>query len=170
MNILIKKKSNKQSGFTLIEVLITLVIFAVGLLGLATLQLRGMQFVHSAYIRTQVQVLSYDLLDRLRANRDLAMTTTSYDWELTAEPAALATNCATAVCTDAQMALFDIFEWRQIVSEMLPQGQGSIKQETTSGHVYYTIEIKWLDKRSRDANDTSDFSDRFETFIFKAEL
>ena len=166
-----KHSKASHSGFTLIEVLITLVIFAVGLLGLATLQLRGMQYIHSAYVRTQAQVLSYDMLDRLRANRVVAMNTNSYDWDLDAEPAALATNCATTVCTGAQMALFDIYEWRKIVSEHLPQGKGEIKKlDLGSGSRIYTIEIEWLDDRTIDVNDADDFSDRFQTFIFKAEL
>ena len=171
MNILIKQKLNSQSGFTLIEVLITLVIFAVGLLGLATLQLRGMQYIHSAYIHTQVQILSYDMLDRLRANRIEAMSNNTYTWELTADPDAPGTNCATSACTDTQMAQFDIFEWREILSEHLPQGKGAISFENlATGGRLYTIDIRWLDDRSKEVEDDADFNQRFQTFSFKAEL
>jgi type IV pilus assembly protein PilV len=171
MKIHSKHSKARLSGFTLIEVLITLVIFAVGLLGLATMQLQGMQYIHSAYVRTQAQVMSYDILDRLRANRIEAMNTNNYTWLLNADPLPLVTNCTTAVCTESQMALYDIFEWRQLVAEHLPQGRGDISFETlATGGRLYTIEIRWLDDRTIEVEDNADFNDRFQTFEFKAEL
>jgi len=58
----------KQRGFTLIEALITAIVMAVGLLGLAGLQIAGMKSNHSAYLRSQATIASYDLIDRMRAN------------------------------------------------------------------------------------------------------
>ena len=167
MKTLIRSKHSFQSGFTLIEVLITLVIVAVGLLGLASLQLRAMQFVHGAYIQTQVQVLAYDMLDRLRANRIEALETPSYVLAVTDTPSA-PTNCATTVCTATQMAAFDIYEWRQILNEHLPQGKGSIAVDTSGGGFLYTIQVQWLDNRS--ITDAASYAKRFETFTFKVEL
>jgi len=165
------KHKRTASGFTLIEVLITLVIIAVGILGLASLQLRAMQFVHDAYIRSQVQVLAYDMVDRLRANNLVAMGTNHYNWQLTAIPSAVATNCATTTCTATQMATFDIIEWRQILDEHLPQGTGGIRWDpsSTTGRIY-TIEIRWLNDRSIVVTDATSFNKRYETFTFKAEL
>jgi type IV pilus assembly protein PilV len=57
-----------QRGFTLIEVLIAVLVLAVGLLGLAGLQLAGMKSNHSAYLRSQATIAAYDLLDRMRAD------------------------------------------------------------------------------------------------------
>jgi type IV pilus modification protein PilV len=57
-----------QHGFTLVEVLVTVVILAVGLLGLAGLQAVSMRNNHSAYERTQAVQLAYDMADRVRAN------------------------------------------------------------------------------------------------------
>ena len=170
MKTLIRSKHSFQSGFTLIEVLITLVIVAVGLLGLASLQLRAMQFVHGAYIQTQVQVLAYDMLDRLRANRIEALETPSYVLAVTDTPSA-PTNCATTVCTATQMAAFDIYEWRKILNEHLPQGKGAIAlEDLASGGRMYTIQVQWLDNRSIEVTDAASFAKRFETFTFKVEL
>lgn len=58
-----------QRGFTLLEVLITLVILAVGLLGFAMLQTMNLRYTQSANYRTQATNLAYDLLDQMRANR-----------------------------------------------------------------------------------------------------
>lgn len=58
--------ARKTSGFTLIEVLVTLVVLSVGLLGLAGLQLVGMRGNHSAYLRTRATLAAADLVDRMR--------------------------------------------------------------------------------------------------------
>ncbi len=168
MKLLNKKQTHPQSGFTLIEVLITLVVFAVGLLGLAALQIRAMQFVHDAYIHSQAQVLAYDALDRIRANRIEAMSLTTANYVLTFDddPAAPGTNCATTNCTATQMAQFDLFEWRQILQLHMPQGKGAISfSDPATGRRIYTIEIRWLDDRTTTVTD-----DRFQTFSFEAEL
>lgn len=58
-----------QGGFTLIEVLIALVVIALGLLGFAMVQTLSVRYTQSANLRTQATNLAYDLLDQVRANR-----------------------------------------------------------------------------------------------------
>jgi type IV pilus assembly protein PilV len=60
---------SSQSGFTMIEVLVTLVILLIGLLGLAALQSRAQVLETESYQRTQALVLLRDISDRLSANR-----------------------------------------------------------------------------------------------------
>ncbi len=55
-------------GLSLIEVLVTLVLLGVGLLGLAGLQLRGMQVNQGSAFRSQAAILAEDLIDRMRAD------------------------------------------------------------------------------------------------------
>jgi len=166
MKLLNKKQTHHQSGFTLIEVLITLVVFAVGLLGLAALQIRAMQFVHDAYIHSQAQILAYDALDRMRANRIEAMNNQSYVLTIEEDPDAPGTNCTAASCTATEIAQFDIYEWREILTEHLPQGKGAISfMNLGTGGRLYTIDIQWLDDRT-----STDSATRFQAFSFKAEL
>ncbi|MCK5354747.1 MAG: type IV pilus modification protein PilV [Methyloprofundus sp.] len=59
-----------QGGFTLVEVLVAMIIFAIGMLGLAGLQTRALQDNQDAYLRTQAIFLANDMSDRIKANRE----------------------------------------------------------------------------------------------------
>ncbi len=157
---------NKNAGFTLIEVLIAMVVLAVGLLGLAGLQATSLRNNQSAYNRSQATQLSYDLADRMRANADIAGLATY----TTISPIAATAkaNCLTTTgCIPAEMAENDLFEWnRNLVATTalplgLPLGVGTIaKAYTTSpstGVYVYTITITWDDDRNGivDAYDPS---------------
>ncbi len=60
----------QESGFTLIEVLVALLIVALGMLGNAMLQLQGMKNSNDAYLRSQIGIFAYDIADKIRANRE----------------------------------------------------------------------------------------------------
>jgi type IV pilus assembly protein PilV len=68
-------RAGRQSGVTLIEILITLLILAVGLLGLAALQGLSLQTGQVAYQRTQAVNIAYEVADFARANRSTASAT-----------------------------------------------------------------------------------------------
>lgn len=59
---------SKQRGVSLIEVLVAVLVFAIGVLGLAALQSRALANVDSSYLRTQAVLLSYFILDTLRVD------------------------------------------------------------------------------------------------------
>jgi len=59
----------RQQGFSLIEVMIAILVMAVGLLGFALLQTMSVRFTESSNQRTQATNLAYDMLDQIRANR-----------------------------------------------------------------------------------------------------
>jgi type IV pilus assembly protein PilV len=64
------KPHKSVTGFTLIEILVALLVVSVGLLGVATLQVRGQQFNQVAYFRTQAAFLAHDIMERMRINSD----------------------------------------------------------------------------------------------------
>jgi type IV pilus assembly protein PilV len=126
---------NKNTGFTLIEVLIAMLVLAVGLLGLAALQVSGLRNVQSAYNRSIANELAYDLVDRMRANIPGKATYIS-------GPATQIVNCENTVgCTSAQMAKNDLYEWHLAVNTNLPSGTSSV---TVVANVY-TITMSWDD-------------------------
>lgn len=53
---------------TLIEVLVALLILAIGLLGSAVIQLNALKYTDSSRMTSQASFIAYDMLDRIRAN------------------------------------------------------------------------------------------------------
>ena len=65
---MINLKEKRSRAFTLIEVMIAMIILAVGLLGMASLTVRSQQSNESAYARSQASLLAYDIIERMRTN------------------------------------------------------------------------------------------------------
>lgn len=142
---------NKQNGFTLIEVLIAMLVLAIGLLGLAGLQATSLRNTQSAYNRSLATQLVYDLADRMRANISGVPSYT------TGSPVQN-TNCKnTNGCSPAQMAQNDLYEWKCAVARgcendttpivaVLPGGVFSLPTVVTVGAAkVYTITVSWSD-------------------------
>jgi len=138
-----------QQGFTLIEVLVTVVVLAIGLLGLAGLQLTGLKYNHSAYQRSQATIISDDIADRMRANRAVALSGT-YDIALGTTPPVSSCEGIGANCTAAAIAAADLSTWKQALSNTLPSGDGAI---TRNGN-RMTITVQWDDTRGEQPAQT----------------
>jgi type IV pilus assembly protein PilV len=124
-----------RGGFSLIEVLITILIFAIGMLGLAALQATSVRSNQSANFRTQATALGYMIIDRMRANSD-AVLRGEYLAGLQAG------DCAAAPAATPQAA-HDVAACRQQIACQLPNGQGSIT--FPGGQV--VVSITWNDER-----------------------
>ncbi|MCQ8127272.1 type IV pilus modification protein PilV [Methylomonas rivi] len=143
-----------HKGFTLIEVLVAVIILAIGLLGLAGIQTVGLKNNQSAYTRSQATQLAYDIADRMRANVAGVTTYTTTDPPDAAETAA----CSTATgCTPAQMAETDLFQWNATLTDVLPGGSGTI---AVAGNVF-TITITWDDDHDGDNSNNPSFQTSF---------
>ena len=143
-----------QSGFTLLEVLVALIVLSIGLLGLSGLQTTSLRSNHSASLRTQATILSSDIVDRMRANRQAAVgLAKSYDIDF--GDVAPTGTCASS-CSETQVAARDLFEWRAYV-ERLPGGQSSI---SVDGDGVVEVQIRWADNRNSDAAAKLNFTTR----------
>ncbi len=154
----------KQSGFTLIEVLIAMIVLAVGLLGLAGLQATSLKNNQSAYNRIKATQLAYDIADRMRANYAEAKKPGNDYIATTTPPTAAVANCRnTTGCSTAQMAQNDLFEWNQAIDIAtnptggLPGGTGTITPSVPLGNVV-TITLNWVENRDED-NDINQAPD-----------
>ena len=84
------------SGFTLVEVLVALLIVALGMLGNAMLQLQGMKNSNDAYLRSQIGLFAYDIADKIRANRECQDAYLNQSFFSTASPYVVGTSNAGA--------------------------------------------------------------------------
>ncbi|MCF5503446.1 type IV pilus modification protein PilV [Pseudomonas syringae] len=64
------KTRHRQAGMTLIEVLVSVLILAIGLLGAAAIQLNALKYTDSSTMSSQASFIAYDMMDRIRANVD----------------------------------------------------------------------------------------------------
>lgn len=114
--------TQRQRGFSLLEVLVALLVLSIGLLGLAALQTMGLKFNTQSYQRTQAVLNAYDIIDRIRAN-PAGMATGGYD---DVDIAAAAPTLPTCPCTPAQMAVYDIAQWKVSLAQLLSEGRGAV--------------------------------------------
>ncbi|WP_295444251.1 type IV pilus modification protein PilV [uncultured Thiodictyon sp.] len=154
-------------GFDLIEVLLTLVLFAIGLLGLAGLQVRSLSDSHASVYRTIASQQAYDIADRIAAN--LAGVTAGYYDNLTATIPSNP-NCISSSCTPANMALTDQYQWLTANSVVLPGGTGTVRCvsgpaptcviNTPGANRVFDVTVSWSE-RAAGAPVTQDFVTRF---------
>lgn len=123
---------NKQQGAGLIEVLVTVLILGTSLLALAALQSRSLQYNHSAYLRSQANILAYDILDRVRINR--------------ANMSAYSLAMAAGKPTGGTTAQTDMSEWITNIETMLPGADGSVECVAASG--LCTVTVQWSEQNS----------------------
>ena len=133
----------QQSGFTMVEVLVAIVILSFGLLGLAGLQADGLRNNTSAYMRSQATLMAYDMLDRMRANLQ-GVKNGNYDNLLDSAPTN--PNCISSGCSILQMTQHDAYEWSGKLNEILPSGQGKVKGNGLGS--IFTITVMWDDQRT----------------------
>ena len=147
-------RSRRAAGFSLIEVMIAILVMALGLLGFALLQTMSIRFTQSANQRTQAANLAYDMLDQMRANRLTAALYVANDYAASTNPA----HCVPGATVGAS-------EYKTVWQCRLGQALGAGATATVtcatancaSGPV--TVAITWRDQRWNDANSDGTVSD-----------
>jgi type IV pilus assembly protein PilV len=156
---------NKSSGFTLLEVLVSLIILAIGLLGIAGLQVTGLMNNNSSAQRSQATALASEFADILRSNKpqveaDKFGTTASDGNEIDTSTMSytVTASCESLLggCTTNLMAETDLRRWKERVESLLPSGVG------TSSRVgdIYTVTLTWVDDKENTVQ-TKSFSTSF---------
>ena len=157
LDIRMIKLSKVNSGFTLIEVLIAMIILAIGLLGLAGLQASSLRNNQNAYFRSVATQLSYNITDRIRSNQVEAKKGATTKYLMAPSSAQPKASCSTtAGCTPAEMAENDLNIWNAALNNDLPLGSGNIAY---NGGVY-TVTITW-DENKSGGSDSGDPSFQF---------
>jgi type IV pilus assembly protein PilV len=153
-----KKHNPSISGFTLLEVLITLIVVAIGLLGVAGLQVSAIKLADIAESRTKGSVFTEEIMSRIRANKAQAL---AYD-----------TNGYTTVSADGTLPKQDLVEWQAAIAK-LPEGKGSVQIRRIGGDcsgsaaavtIDYcssfdaVVRLRWNEGRARGGDTQREFS------------
>lgn len=133
--------SPRQSGMTLVEVLVTLVVISVGLLGVAALQLTSLKGNQESYVRSQAAMLAADLLDRMRANQsgfragnyDMANDDSGFDETGTA----------------GTVAETDLTSWQTTIDRLLPGSDADAAGRVERVGNVVTVTIRWKEREEQ---------------------
>lgn len=136
-----------NAGFSLLEVLITVIIMSFGLLGIASLMVRGVGLNHASYLRSVASQQAYDMGDRIRANAAGAIAGNYNTITFTANQ-----NCGSCTaCTTANLATYDACHWNKQNEKLLPMGRGTVSRDGSN----FVITITWDSNKDGtvDSND-----------------
>lgn len=136
------KRQPKASmqGFSLIEVLVTILIVSFGLLSMAALIVSGTRGNNVAYYRSIASKQTEDIADRMRANI-AGVVAGSYDVLLASIPSS--SDCMASACSPTQMAAYDHAQWNTANARLLPGGVGTVNGNLAAG---FSIILMWTEK------------------------
>ncbi|MBZ0142132.1 MAG: type IV pilus modification protein PilV [Rhodocyclaceae bacterium] len=121
-----------QSGLTMIEVLITIVIVSFGLLGIAGMLVRSLDSGMVSTSRSIAVMQANEMADRMRANLS-GLRNGSYNAMNFTAVSSCSSPCLTGQCGPADQALLDFCLWNAQNQKKLPLGRGSISQRSDLG-------------------------------------
>ena len=117
----------RQAGVSLIEILVSTLILAIGLVGVAVMQALALHNNQEAQMRSHASSLAYDLADRMR-NNVAAANAGQYD---PATASASSTCYTPSGCAMGDMARDDLQRWLTNVAATLPMGEGFVCIDST---------------------------------------
>ncbi|GAB1256306.1 hypothetical protein NBRC116494_08080 [Aurantivibrio plasticivorans] len=154
-----------SGGFTLWEVLVTLIITSIGFLGLGALQLVSMKNVNNSNYRTLATMYAHDMAERIRANRSAQAIYNGIS--------APADRPICNSCSPTQIAQIDAFEWETLITQgdsddlangSLPNGEWSISRVGASS--FFEITITWDEQIS--SNDGGSVGE--QNYILRVQI
>lgn len=119
----------KQSGISLTEVMVAVLVLALAVIGSAGLQWRALRSAHETGMQSAASRIAADLAESMRAFRGVVpgqagmphIVDFEYDSTSGMEPAAL--PCLSVTCTPAQLAAFELQDAARRIREQLPEGR-----------------------------------------------
>lgn len=129
-----------SNGFTLIEILVSLLIFGIGVLGVTALTTQSQKITHQSYQSMLATWQLYDMMELIRTNASVARGSISYVRAYNADtPAAPSCISSSNGCTPTLMAQYDLSQWLTNVAQELPSGSGAVSKAANA----YTLTLHW---------------------------
>lgn len=159
------KTKRQQLGMSLIEVMVSVTILVLGLVGLAALQARSLMMNQSTYYRSIAADLAANLGERIRANRSpflaVADSLPALPPDFSTAKCPEPTTGTTVTCTattghENYLAAAELTQWYSALKTQLPGASYTLTNVAASstGRYRYTLTITWLDNRG--ATTTAD--------------
>ena len=156
-------KFKQQKGFTLIEVMIAVVVFSFGLLGVAGIMTVSVKNNHNGYMRSQATILTATIIDMMRRNKP-GVKAGLYDGTY-AGYVDISTMCVFA-CGPAGLTARDVQQWSNLLTQLLPNSSGSIQcditltptWESSPTDGFCTATITWSESNEISADSTQSIS------------
>jgi len=150
----------------MIEVLVTLLVISLALLGTAGLQAYSMRLNQGGQFRSLAVFLAADLAERMEANRTSAVAggyvvASTLGADFLAGGAAISTACVTAACSPAALAAYDLSQWQSAVAATLPQSSWSVAQAMSGSQSTYTVTLNWVDRQTNATSAAADANSSF---------
>ena len=149
-----------QRGFTLIEVLVTIFILALGLIGFLQMDIYASQKARGTFYSSTAGLLTTEYSERMYANQ-VGVLDGHYDAIDSSLWDTAPTDCSETACTPAQLAAYDQWEWLQKIKAQLPwdgddfSNRVSVSGSGADGEL--TLTARWLEVGAPD-NDIVSFS------------
>lgn len=141
-----------QKGIGMMEILVALLILAIGVLGFVALQYRALEASSESTYRVQAVTIARDLAERIRVNRnafsvyktELSTATNQKDYK---------TNCLTANCSDTDLADFDV---SQVTTRAAVFGMTMNIMNCQNTNNRSCIYVAWGDSSATDGSSSGD--------------
>jgi type IV pilus assembly protein PilV len=156
----------------MVEALVTVLIFAIGLLGVVGLQTLALSSTSISNQRNDATVLALDMADRMRANLGAVRNGvgTGYDVATAALNSCRSVyaggSTTPGICTSNQLAADDLYDWLQQIQQTLPSGAGVVCIDSTpddgtpgapacnGAGSSYAVKVWWTQQATRNVNAT----------------
>ena len=155
----------RQSGVTLIEVMVAVLVLSIGLLGVAATLAKSARFSMGAWAQSAVANGLSDVAERMRStpNAVAADFTLTDDYAtqrsaLVAGTVAATKDCDTTACTATETSQFHLANWQLGLDRSMPGAAGWISPlssaATESRATSYEVAVLWFDKTNVADDDT----------------
>jgi type IV pilus assembly protein PilV len=132
-----KRGGNRDAGFSMMEVLVSIFVLSLGVICAAGMQLTALRASKQSSFQTNALQLASEMADRMRANGEQFKEVESNPFFLLdykadgGQPPAPPKLCYANDCNALELAVFDIYEWKQRLRQLVPGARAKICRDAT---------------------------------------
>ena len=159
-----RKVARGQRGDTMIEVLVTIIILAVGVLGAAALQVTTLKNLSTSHSAGVAAIIAEDFSERMRANPTAALA----DGYVHDTAPIGDTDCVANLCSMADLANYDIETWWNQLTAVLPAGTAEVTRN--AGTNTFVLTVRWDEDRSGSTGTTCPMESEADLECFRLNV